>query len=206
MLINKKEDKELFEAVSFVQRAREKSEDYIKLKGLKKIGDLLIATDGYRAHTAKIQQLDDGLYDYSKKGAAIVLEVVEESGRAYPDVLNTLKGFKFVESVEMSRKEFLHRLRQVNIVLDSHYGGVKFHFGGGKLIIEAINPDIGNATTELDVPTSFKLGIGLNCGYLIEALRGMSQAKVVLSLPDSRDGLIKLEQGILEALIMPMRL
>ncbi len=209
MLIKKKENKELFEAVSFVQCARETRRNYAEgpLEHLKKIGDLLIAADGHRAHTAKTQQLDeDGLYDYHKKGSTIVLEVIEESRRAYPDILDTLKGFKFVVSVEISRGEFLHRLRQVNIVLDRQYKGVKFNFGGCKLVIEAVNPDVGDATTELDMAIGLELEIGFNCNYLIEALRGMQREKVMLSLPDSGDKPIKLEQGALEAFIMSMRI
>ncbi len=208
MLIKKKENKELFEAVSFVQRARETSRDYFEglLKHLKKVDDLLIATDGHKAHTAKTPQLDDGLYDYHRKGSEITLEIVEDSGRVFPAVLGTLNSFKFAESVEISRNEFLQRLKQVNIVLEHQYGGVKFNFGEGKLVIEAIHPDIGDATTELDVSTDAALEIGLNCNYLLEALRGMPKAKVILSLPDSGDKPIKLAQGILEAFVMPMRI
>ena len=74
-----------------------------------------------------------------------------------------------IASVEVGG--FLAALRRVSLVSSERTRGVKLVFEPGRLDLSSINPDIGEASEEMECQfEGDALGIGFNARYLIEAL------------------------------------
>ena len=80
----------------------------------------------------------------------------------------------------------LAALRRVSIVSSERTRGVKLQLDPQKLEISSINPDVGEATEEVEVEyDGVSMGIGFNARYLIEALGVLpGEARVEIGLND----------------------
>jgi len=109
----------------------------------------------------------------------------------------------------VARDEFLEALRRVSIIASDKTWGIRLSLEKGKLVLEADNPDLGNAKAKLDV--SYKgpaLQIGFNARYFIDLLAEMGSKDVSIELGGDLDpALIKPADGTeYLGVIMPMRL
>ncbi len=112
-------------------------------------------------------------------------------------------------SVEIDRAAFFDSLNRVSLLANEKSRGVKLYLSSGKLEISSSNPDMGEATEQLE--TSYKgenLEIGFNAKYLQETLAVTQAASVSFELNDRMSpGVIRVpgSQQYLSVL-MPMRL
>ena len=80
----------------------------------------------------------------------------------------------------MSREDFLRALRRVSILSTERSRGVRLIFKAGALEIQTSNPDLGEATEEINVTYAGpELSVGFNARYLIEALDVMGDCNSV---------------------------
>jgi DNA polymerase-3 subunit beta len=105
---------------------------------------------------------------------------------------------------------FFAALRRVSIVSSERTRGVKLHLDGARLELSTTNPDVGDASEELEVEyDGATMSIGFNARYLIDVLAILpSDGRVEIGLND------EVSPGVLRAvgdadycyIVMPMRL
>src|SRR5918999_1890473 len=127
----------------------------------------------------------------------------------FPDYTKVIpKGNPNIAKVE--HDELLQALRRVSILSSERYKGVKMEFSDDKVSISANNPDLGEATEEVEAEYKGKpLSIGFNARYLIDVLGVLSgDGEIDVELKDELSPGIIRKSGIDSYLyvLMPMRL
>jgi DNA polymerase III subunit beta len=106
--------------------------------------------------------------------------------------------------------DLLAALRRVSIVSIERTRGIKLQLEGPKLEITSINPDIGEATEEIEVDYEGPaVGVGFNARYLMDALNTMpADGRVELGLTDEVSPGVVAQAGDPDYcyIVMPMRL
>ena len=88
----------------------------------------------------------------------------------YPDYRRIIPKEKG-SLILLKRDEFLQVLRRMSVISSERYSGVILDLKEGKMIVTSTNPDIGEASDEMDVPYRDKeLRVGYNVHYLMEAV------------------------------------
>src|ERR687892_454566 len=126
----------------------------------------------------------------------------------FPDYTKVIpKGNPNIAKVEQD--ELLQALRRVSILSSERYKGVKMEFSDGKLSISANNPDLGEATEEIEAEYKGKpLSIGFNARYLIDVLGVLGgDGEIDVELKDELSPGIIRKTGVDSYLyvLMPMR-
>lgn len=111
-------------------------------------------------------------------------------------------------AAQIPRKELLESLQRLKLITDHTHCGVRLSFSKGKLKLEIQNPNIGEATETLDIESRDRVPeIGMNVGYLIDALETIAEDKVTIEVKDANSP--ALVSGVCHnplIVIMPMRL
>ncbi len=111
-------------------------------------------------------------------------------------------------AAQIPRKELLESLHRLKLIADHTHCGVRLSFSKGKFKLETQNPNIGEATETLDIDSGDNLPeIGMNVGYLIDALETIGEDKVTIEVKDANSP--ALVSGVCHnplIVIMPMRL
>ncbi len=104
-------------------------------------------------------------------------------------------------------------LKRVSIMSRERSNAVKVDIesssSGGNMVISANNPDLGEAKDEISAKyDSSPLTIGLNAGYILNALSVMSSENVILKLEEALAPVLIMEEGRedYKCVVMPMRL
>ena len=141
----------------------------------------------------------------SVSGALLSMRLVEgnfpDYNRVIPDAPTKL--------VEIERDKLLHTLRRVSILSNERARGVRFALSSGALEVTANNPDMGEASEEIDV--SYKgdgLQVGFNANYLIDVLGVVPEgSKITLGLGDELSpGLVSSDDKGYQYVVMPLRI
>ena len=108
--------------------------------------------------------------------------------------------------MRIDRESFLLAVKRAALLSTPDYQAVKFEVFKNKLVVSKSTPDIGESREEVAVEYGGKeLVIGFNPGYLIDALKNLSDDKVELELTDSeKPGVIRLSGYVY--IVLPMRL
>ncbi|MEE9567850.1 MAG: DNA polymerase III subunit beta [Candidatus Binatia bacterium] len=111
-------------------------------------------------------------------------------------------------AAEIRRKELLESLHRLKLIADQSHCGVRLSFSNEKLKLEIQNPNIGEATETLEMEGGDKVPeIGMNVGYLIDALESMGEDKVKVEVKDANSpALVTGDSHNPIIVIMPMRL
>ena len=107
------------------------------------------------------------------------------------------------------RPELMEALRRVSLVSQERSLGVKLALEPGKLVVSTENPEIGDASEELDVDyAGTPVTLGFNAKYLLDALSAVDDNEVRIELNKELDpGVLRNVSGdALLAVVMPMRI
>jgi DNA polymerase-3 subunit beta len=128
--------------------------------------------------------------------------------RKFPDY-NLVLPKKNEKIISIPKNDFLDSMRRMAVLSTDKYKGVKIILNKGKMEIQSINPEIGEAKEVLTLEyKEEKVDIGFNPRYFIDALQVMNSDRVLMELNDGvSPAILKGEQdpGYL-ALIMPMKI
>ena len=73
--------------------------------------------------------------------------------------------------VKVDRNTMLHSLRRMSVMSTEMFNGVKIHLTDGKMTLNSINPDVGEANDEIEVDyRESPMTVGYNVRYLIDAI------------------------------------
>lgn len=145
---------------------------------------------------------------FRREGAEITLMSVKLVEAAFPPYEQVIpRGHDRV--VIAPRPELMEALRRVSLVSQERSLGVKLALDAGKLVVSTENPEIGDASEELDVDyAGTPVTLGFNAKYLIDALSAVDDAEVRMELSKELDpGVLRNVSGdALLAVVMPMRI
>lgn len=141
-----------------------------------------------------------------KKGnTVVVMRLVDGEFPDYTKVIPVSND----RLVTLNREDLLHSLRRMAILSSEKFKGIKFDVKDGKVEISSSNPELGDASEELEaIYSGNDLTIRFNARYLIDVLSVLPTSQVELLLRDEMSPAIvrpAAEEGFL-AVIMPMRL
>ena len=144
-----------------------------------------------------------GLHDEQGQRVALTTKLIEGN---YPNYRQVIPG-ETKERIPLSREEFMHALRRVEIMTSDKQNSVKFALSKNCLAITANSPDVGEAQETMAINYKGKeMAIAFNPGYLIDPLNNLSNDEVFLELIDELSpGVLKINGPFLYV-VMPMRL
>jgi DNA polymerase-3 subunit beta len=137
-----------------------------------------------------------------------ILMVIRLLEKKFPDYHLVLPKKKD-KVLSLSKNNFLETMKRMAVLSSDRYRGVKFLLSKGKLEIQSVNPDLGDARE--DIPLEYKgnkLEAGFNARFFIDAILVMESETLTLELSDSVSPAVlrgEKDPGFL-ALIMPMKL
>lgn len=127
----------------------------------------------------------------------------------FPDYHQVVPG-KSERQASMEAASLLAALRRVSVVSSERTRGVKLQFESGRLELTTINPDVGEASEEIEIDYDGEpVGIGFNARYLMDVLAVLpADQRVEIGLND------EVSPGVISAagdadyryIVMPMRL
>ncbi len=126
----------------------------------------------------------------------------------FPDYKQVIPN-NSTRAVELDRAAFFDSLSRVSLLANEKSRGVKLYLSSGKVEISTSNPDMGEATEQLETPYKGEpLEIGFNAKYLQEALSVIQEPSVVFELNDRMSpGVIRVPgSNQYLSVLMPMRL
>jgi DNA polymerase III subunit beta len=142
---------------------------------------------------------------FRTEGLVLVMRLVDGQ---FPDYRQVIPD-SGKSPVVVGREAFLGTLKRVRIVSGDRAPAVRLKAASGVLTVFSENPDLGEATEEIEVDyTGGELAVGFNANYLIDVLSVLTDAQVRLDVSD------ELSPGILRpegdagytAVVMPMRI
>lgn len=141
-----------------------------------------------------------------KKGnTVVVMRLVDGEFPDYTRVVPVAND----KIVTVARDPFLHSLRRMSILSSEKFKGIRMEINGEQMIISSSNPELGEASEELEATYSGPpLSIRFNAKYLLDVLAVLNESDVALVLRDELSPAIVKPAAMdgFTAVIMPMRL
>ena len=102
-----------------------------------------------------------------KDGIMLRLSLIDAVYPEYRKVIPKEGGTE----VRADRTTMLHSLRRMGVMSSEMFSGVKIRLTEGKMILNSINPEVGEANDEIEVDFSGEpMTVGYNVRYLIDAI------------------------------------
>lgn len=138
-------------------------------------------------------------------GVVLVARLMEGTYPNYQQVIP--KGA--MKSLVVNRQLLEGALRRVALLAREKTNAVKWDLAGGRLVLTASNPDLGEAQEELSVTYAGEsVTTGFNARYLLDALSVVDTEEIVMELKDALSPCVIREHngGSSLCVIMPMRI
>jgi DNA polymerase-3 subunit beta len=138
-------------------------------------------------------------------GVTLVMRLIEGE---FPDYRKVIPS-NFTITLTVATEILVHALRRVAVLSSERSRAVKMELGDRKLTVSSNNPDLGEASEELDVDyEGTPLTIGFNVRYLLDAVSSLGAKEVRFGLRDANSPaqLQPTDDPDALAVVMPMRL
>jgi len=140
-----------------------------------------------------------------KGGVTLVMRLIEGEFPNYQQVIPDDVTVRLV----LPTDQLVHALRRVVLLSSERSRAVKLELGEGQLQVSSNNPDLGDASDELDIEYSGDaIAVGFNARYLLDALGALHAKEVRLGLQNdlSPAQVVPTNDDDTLAVVMPMRL
>jgi len=148
----------------------------------------------------------EGNHALVRKGnVTLVMRLIEGEFPNYEQVLPKAPSRRLLVPAEALAQV----VRRVSLLAAERSRAVRVEFASGRVTVSSNNPDLGEATEELDVDyDGGELAIGFNARYLLDALGAFRAKEIELRFDDELSPAIvrSTEDGDSLAVVMPMRL
>ncbi|MFT5442905.1 MAG: DNA polymerase-3 subunit beta [Myxococcota bacterium] len=147
----------------------------------------------------------EGNNGLARKGrVTLVMRLIEGEFPNYSQVLPS----KIERTVVLPAEDLSRALRRVALLSSERSKAVKLEFTDGKLTISSSNPDLGDASEELDIDfAGDDITIGFNAKYLMDALSTLKAKEVRFGLQNelAPAQFVPTDDEDTLAVVMPMR-
>jgi DNA polymerase-3 subunit beta len=166
------------------------------------------------AEIRKIIETDDkdleigsrqGFWIIRKDNIVLKVSLIDSEYPDYKRVIELEEGV----AIELEREQLLRSLKRMGVISSEKYSGVKVRIQGNKILLNSNNPDIGEASDEIEIPEGHKeFEVGYNVRYLIDAVEAITDKSVVLELREGlKPGAIRPGEGDgYICVIMPLKM
>jgi len=140
-----------------------------------------------------------------KGGVTLVMRLIEGEFPNYSQVVPK----QISRKVTLPAEALHHALRRVALLSSERSRAVKLDLGDHKLAISSSNPDLGEASEELDVDfDGDALSVGFNARYMLDVLAALKAKEVTVSFQDelSPAQIVPTDDPDTLAVVMPMRI
>lgn len=172
----------------------------IPRRGVQEIRRLVEGDDG------KIEMaLGEGHLFLRNDYVLMAVKLSEEKFPPYEEVIPKDLDKKIV----LLRTAFMEALRRVSLLSTEKTHGIRFRFSEGKLEILSRNPDLGEASEEMEVDyEGEEFVIAFNARYFVDALSEMVSEEVILEFGEELDPCVlqPVDTSDYLVVIMPLRL
>jgi DNA polymerase-3 subunit beta len=141
---------------------------------------------------------------FKRDGLVMVSKLIDGN---YPNYLQVVPT-KSTKKVMVSKETFAQAVKRVSILSKEKTNAVKLQLERGQLILSTNNPEVGEASEELEVDYQGEgITIGFNSRYLIEVLSAMDRQTIALQFNDALSPCLITEEGAehYKCVVMPMR-
>ncbi len=146
-----------------------------------------------------------GMCVLKKDGIILKVSLIDAEYPDYKRVVPKDKG----TLVELNRDPVLHALRRMSVMASERYSGVRIRFQPDKMVLNSINPDVGEASDEVEIQYSEgEIEVGFNVRYLLEAIEAVDEEKFTLEIRSGlRPAIVRPAQdsGYL-CIVMPLKI
>jgi DNA polymerase III subunit beta len=120
-----------------------------------------------------------GMCVLKKDGVILKVSLIDAEYPDYKRVVPKDKG----TLVELDRDQVLHALRRMSVMASERYSGVRIRLLTNKMILNSINPDVGEASDEVEIQyEEGEIEVGFNVRYLLEAIEAVDEEKFTLEI------------------------
>lgn len=120
-----------------------------------------------------------GMCVLKKDGVILKVSLIDAEYPDYKRVVPKDKG----TLVELERDPVLHALRRMSVMASDRYNGVRIKFQSDKMVLNSINPDVGEASDEIDIHyQEGEIEVGFNVRYLLDAIEAVDEEKFSLEI------------------------
>jgi DNA polymerase-3 subunit beta len=148
----------------------------------------------------------EGNSGLARKGdVTLVMRLIEGEFPNYSQVVPK----QISRRVTIPTDDLSHALRRVALLSSERSRAIKLELGDRKLAVSSSNPDLGEASEELDVDYEGEaLAIGFNARYLLDVIGALHAKEVTLGFQDdlSPAEVIPTDDEDTLAVVMPMRI
>jgi DNA polymerase III subunit beta len=126
----------------------------------------------------------------------------------YPDYRRVIPVEKGLV-VALEKDKFMHALRRMSVISSDRYNGVIVTISNDRLVLNSTNPDVGEASDEIDVMyQGEERSIGYNVTYLTDALEVIDEERVEFEIgAGMKPGVIKaVGSENFFCIVMPLKL
>jgi len=149
--------------------------------------------------------LKENYFIIKQDSETIIIRLLEGNFPDYKGII--IKGNS--HAINPERQSFLMMLKRMSILSSESYKGVIFNFREQKLVINSVNPDIGEAKEEMNIEYGGKpIEVAFNPKYFIDTLNVIESNKVIVrNIDEEKPCLIEEENNKdFLSVIMPMRI
>jgi len=173
----------------------------IPRKGLAELKRLVDEDD-----SDEVELAFEGNSGLARKGdVTLVMRLIEGEFPNYSQVVPK----QISRRVTIPTDDLSHALRRVALLSSERSRAIKFELGDHKLSISSSNPDLGEASEELDIDYDGEaLSIGFNARYLLDVIGALHAKEVILGFQDdlSPAEVVPTDDEDTLAVVMPMRI
>jgi DNA polymerase-3 subunit beta len=173
----------------------------IPRKGLQELKRLLD-----ESNAEPVELAFEGNSGLARRGdVTLVMRLIEGEFPNYQQVIPSDPG----QQVILATDRLIQALRRVVLLSSERSRAVKFELSEGRLMISSNNPDLGDASDELDIDYAGEpISIGFNARYLLDALGASGSKEIRLSCSSdlSPATVVPTNDEETLAVVMPMRL
>lgn len=146
-----------------------------------------------------------GMCILKKEGVILKVSLIDAEYPDYKRVIPKDKG----TLVELDRAQVLHALRRMSVMASERYSGVRIKLTTNKMVFNSINPDVGEASEEVDIQyQEGDVEVGFNVRYLLEAIEAVDEEKFLLEIRSGlRPAMVRpaLDSGYM-CIVMPLKI
>jgi DNA polymerase-3 subunit beta len=146
-----------------------------------------------------------GMCVLKKDGLILKVSLIDAEYPDYKRVIPKDKG----TLVELDRDQVLHALRRMSVMASERYSGVRIRFLSNQMVLNSINPDVGEAKDEVEIQyQDGEIEVGFNVRYLLDSIEAVDEEKFSLEIRSGlRPAIVKpaKDSGYL-CIVMPLKI
>lgn len=123
--------------------------------------------------------INNGMFVIKTNNSTLKVRLIDAEYPDYKRVIPTETGLM----VHFNKDSVLHALRRMNVVSSDRYSSVVINFTKDKMVLNSMNPDVGEASDEIDIVYNEEdATVAFNVNYIIDAIEVIEEKDVFFEI------------------------